>query len=77
MDTLAFLSSREIVDRTGLTYRYDFTLTYSDRVSADASTDGPPPLLTAVQEQLGLKLDPEKTSLEYIVIDQIERPAAN
>jgi uncharacterized protein (TIGR03435 family) len=74
-----FMGGRLAENRTGLDGRYDFTLTYSAR-SPDVAQDGgaqAPPLLNAVQDQLGLKLEPSKGSVEYIVVDQIERPSEN
>jgi uncharacterized protein (TIGR03435 family) len=73
---------RPIVDETGLTGMYDFTLRWTPeqgpKPSADATTsDEAPGLFTAIQEQLGLKLEPAKTPLETIVIDHIERPSGN
>jgi uncharacterized protein (TIGR03435 family) len=73
-----FLGSRTILNQTGLTGAYDFTLTYSNRT--DAADDDPsaaPALSTAVQEQLGLKLVPAKGMVEVVVIDSIERPSEN
>jgi bla regulator protein BlaR1 len=63
---------RMVIDRTGLTGAYDFTL----KSSMDAGTDGPS-LFTAVKEQLGLQLVSTKAPLEVIVIDHIDRPDAN
>jgi bla regulator protein blaR1 len=70
-------TGRPIVDRTGLTGQYDFTLTWipDDQI--------PPPgsdaviLSTALQEQLGLKLEPVNAPIETLVIDHAERPDAN
>ena len=39
--------------------------------------NGPPGLFTALQEQLGLKREPQKTQAEVLVIDQVERPSEN
>ena len=39
--------------------------------------DAPPGLFTAVQEQLGLKLEPMKAKADVLVIDKAERPEAN
>ena len=72
-----FLASREIVDQTGLTGHYDFTLTYSERMPEEGAADAAPPLATALQEQLGLKLEPARGPVEYIVIDQIDLPESN
>ena len=58
-----------VMDRTGLTASYDFKLTWND-------TDGPT-LSTALQEQLGLKLDSQKVPVSYVVIDSAQKPSAN
>jgi uncharacterized protein (TIGR03435 family) len=84
-----FLSDRvgrPIEDKTGLTGIYDFTLQMGDQGhdgpaagpdpnSADAPTG--PSIFTALQEQLGLKLDAEKGPVQVLVIDHIEMPAQN
>ena len=70
-----------IVDKTGLAGRYAFTLTYAEPVSSAARSDLPrdeqPAIVTALQEQLGLKLEPTQSSVEVLVIDHIERPTEN
>ncbi len=74
-----------VIDKTGLQGKYDFTLQYApdhDQAppgygQAAATTDTRPPIFTALQEQLGLKLVSEKASLEVIVIDHIEPPSPN
>jgi len=68
--------SHVVVDKTGLTDMYDITLRWSpdDIGSSDASL---PSLFTALQEQLGLKLEYNKNPIDVIVIDHIERPSAN
>ncbi|HEV2618931.1 MAG TPA: TIGR03435 family protein [Acidobacteriaceae bacterium] len=65
---------RMVLDRTGLTGAYDFTLKSS--IAADPDSTGPS-LFTAMEEQLGLKLLPTKAPTEVIVIDHIDRPGAN
>jgi uncharacterized protein (TIGR03435 family) len=65
---------RMVVDRTGLAGAFDFDLTYSTEQSADASS---PSIFTAVQEQLGLKLESVRVPMEVLVIDSIERPTAD
>jgi uncharacterized protein (TIGR03435 family) len=72
-----------VVNKTGLTDKYDFVLDWSpDQSTApvanglDAPTDAPA-LFTAVQEQLGLKLVQTKGPVEVIVIDHIEMPSEN
>jgi len=80
---------RPVVDETGLTGKYDFTLTWQREpgtfgtgpgaASQDAPTSGQqgPTFLEAVGEQLGLKLKPGKAPLTVLVIDHVERPSEN
>jgi uncharacterized protein (TIGR03435 family) len=69
---------RPLVDQTGLKERYDFNLKYTyDETRAPTDGSAPPSLFTAIQEQLGLKLEPTKAPAEVLVIDHIERPSAN
>jgi bla regulator protein BlaR1 len=78
---LSTQSGRTVLDKTGLAGIYDFTLSWMpDDEPAQADTASGPPkpsLFIAVQEQLGLKLEPVKTSVETFVIDHVERPSAN
>lgn len=86
--TLSIALSREvgrmIVDKTGLEGKYDLTLAWSpDNRSAamnDTSNESAPPgpsIFTALQEQLGLKLEATKAPVETLVIDHIEQPSEN
>lgn len=81
---------RPLVDKTGLTGRYDFLLQWTpDSAAAFAmpgggSQDGVsegnsewPSLTTALREQLGLKIEPAKAAVETIVIDRLEKPSEN
>lgn len=71
-------SGRSLVDKTGSTGRYDFELRWTpDNTPADSSLAGDPSIFTAVQEQLGLKLEPSTAPLDVLVIDSAEKPAAN
>jgi len=65
---LQSLSGRPVVDRTGLTGTFDIDMKWS------ASGDDGPSLFTALQEQLGLKLEPSRAPFEVVVIDAIRRP---
>jgi bla regulator protein blaR1 len=75
---------RPVVDRTGLSGRYDFSL-YSMPERNDplaSSTDaqlntGAPTFLEALKEQLGLELRSTKAPIQVLVIDHVERPSAN
>jgi len=78
---------RQVIDRTGLTGTYDFTLTWTPSQteqgmnpesshSTDFDSSGPS-IFTAIQEQLGLKLQPAMGPIEVLVIDHIEPPTPN
>jgi uncharacterized protein (TIGR03435 family) len=73
---------RTVVDRTGLTGNYDFTLRWSPDNSATSASEGAqadtlPSIFTAVQEQLGLKLESTKAPASVLVVDHLERPSQN
>ena len=79
---------RPILDQTGLTGKYDFKLSWTpdDAQSSSAAPDvprpsddanPPPPLYTALQEQLGLKFSAAKALAEVLVIDHVEKPSEN
>jgi uncharacterized protein (TIGR03435 family) len=68
---------RPVIDKTGLTGRYDFDLAFAPLGSAppDAPSDpARPPMFVALEEQLGLKLQSTNGPLDVIVIDSIEQP---
>ena len=77
--SLGGLAGRIVNDRTGLKGDYALTLTFSPpRQPGDTRPpDDVPEFFTALQEQLGLKLQPEKTIVPVFVIDHIERPTEN
>jgi len=79
---------RPVVDQTGLTGRFDFTLNWTPDESQfggmglqvpppSDKADAPPPLFTAIQEQLGLKLVPTRAMVDVMVIDKVEKPSDN
>jgi len=83
---LAFLAQaagRTFVDKTGLTGTYDITLRWTPDDAPPPLLNGapdpnpPPDIFTAIQEQLGLKLESSKGSVPVLVIDHIERPTPN
>ena len=78
-DTLAGQFNTTVTDKTGLTASYDFTLQYNGTITARELEDVEtwPPLITAIRDQLGLKLEPIKAPTAVLVIDQIEWPSAN
>jgi uncharacterized protein (TIGR03435 family) len=79
---------RPVVDETGLQGRWDFLLKWTPDESqfgglgakvpppSDAA-DAPPPLFTAIQEQIGLKLEARKAPVPVLVIDHVEPPSPN
>jgi len=79
---LRMFTRTPVIDKTGLTGTYDFTLNAVPEPPLTAGdstppvTDGPS-VFSAVQEQLGLKLVPTKVPVETIVADHIERPTPN
>jgi len=92
-NNLATHLGQPVLDRTGLTGDYDFTLRFSPRgatavhneqtgakettMPATSISAHNAALLSAVEEQLGLKLDPQTIPLPVLVIDRAEKPAAN
>jgi uncharacterized protein (TIGR03435 family) len=79
------IMDRPVVDRTGMTGKYDFALRWTpDQTefggrfpAAVDGADAPPGMFTAMQEQLGLRLSAEKTAVRVMVIDRVEQPSAN
>jgi uncharacterized protein (TIGR03435 family) len=78
-NALGFWVERNIIDKTGLTSRYDINLkwTPAELEGKTDATDNAPDLFTALQEQLGLKLEPSKGPVDTLVIDHVDMPTAN
>ncbi|MGH9238816.1 MAG: TIGR03435 family protein [Vicinamibacterales bacterium] len=78
---LSLFSDRPVLDRTGLSGGFDFDVRFPELNTPPGGSGGPGPdgggIFVAVQEQLGLKLQPARGSLEFIVIDNVERPTEN
>jgi uncharacterized protein (TIGR03435 family) len=81
---------RRVVDKTGLTGRYDFTLKWSPQpgeggllgrpgaaVPGEAAESSGPSLFTALQEQLGLRLESQKVAGDLIVVERADKPSEN
>jgi len=77
---------RPVVDKTGLAGKWNFTLTWRPEQLAPAPPNAPPPpadlesrpdIYTAMQEQLGLRFQAEKTAVEMLVIDKAAKPSDN
>jgi bla regulator protein blaR1 len=74
--------ARPVMNKTGITGRFDISVKFSREgtqpsISEPTDPTGFPSIFTALQEQLGLKLEPAKGPVEMFVIDHIERPAGN
>jgi uncharacterized protein (TIGR03435 family) len=80
MDRLVYaLSGRlsaPVLDRTGLTGPFDYDIVFS-REDNPSDTGGPPALATALQEEMGLRLEKTKGRVDIIVVDHVEKPSAN
>jgi uncharacterized protein (TIGR03435 family) len=69
VEMLNAIAHAPVIDKTGLSGDYDFTLSWDE-------TNGPT-LQTAVEEQLGLKLEPQKVPVSLFVIESAQKPSAN
>jgi uncharacterized protein (TIGR03435 family) len=75
---LSRLLDRPVVDHTGLQGNYDFKLQWTpDMESSVPEPSAGPSLFTAIQQQLGLRLEATKGPVEVLVIDRVERPSEN
>ena len=74
---MQFFFDRPLVDQTGISGRHDFTLRYTHDEANATEPNAPPGLFTAIQEQLGLKLDAVKAPIDVLVIGRVEAPSAN
>lgn len=67
-----------VIDKTGLTGKYDFTLNWQPAAGADASEESSTAsIFTALEEQLGLKLEATKAPVDVLVVDHLEMPSEN
>jgi uncharacterized protein (TIGR03435 family) len=75
------LGGRPVLDRTGLTGRYDFVVPWGAWTAGIGAAEGdasdPGPTLKSAVEAIGLKLVPANGQVENLVLDQIERPSGN
>ena len=74
INVLSGLLDRPVVDQTDLNDPVDFSLQWAPDGSDDTTH---PSIFTAIQEQLGLRLEPQKLPIEVLVIDHVEQPSAN
>jgi len=78
-EELAETLGRVVVDKTGIKGRnkIDLNWTPDDVAASSPPSDSRPSLFTALQEQLGLKLEPQKGRVQVLVIDRVKVPSAN
>jgi uncharacterized protein (TIGR03435 family) len=69
-ELLAIAQRQPVVDRTGIAGNYEIKLSYAPMGSTDSAL---PSVFTAVQEQLGLRLEPQMVPVEMLVIDRVEK----
>jgi uncharacterized protein (TIGR03435 family) len=74
---LLLTTRRPVIDRTGLTGEFNFDMEFAPFDAADPAESSAPSLFTALQEQLGLRLENTKAPLDGLVIDHAERPSQN
>jgi len=73
---LSSMVEAPVIDKTGLTGTYNYTLQFGREWSAN-DPEGWPSIFTAVQEQIGLKLEAEHEQVPNLVVDQITKPSEN
>jgi uncharacterized protein (TIGR03435 family) len=77
-ETLSAWLHCPVIDKTGLTGKYDFELQWTGREGAETGPETNwPSLFTAIQEQLGLKLESGKGPVSVLVIDHVEKASGN
>ena len=82
VNQLSQVLGRKVVDKTGLASKYDFAAEWQPdspgfRPETPASFDAPTSLFTALREGLGLQLQPATGPVDYIVIEELEKPDDN
>lgn len=85
--SLTTLLDRPVLDKTGLTGQYDFTVSYTAELAPGISPDrlvngapldtSGPSIFDALRDQLGLRLEPQKGPVPILVIDHVEKPSEN
>ena len=68
---------RTVVDKTGLKGAYDLHLRWAQDLTGVPGNDSVPSIFTALEEQLGLKLQPNKGPVKTLFVDHLERPSGN
>jgi bla regulator protein blaR1 len=78
---ISSMFGKDVVNKTGLTGNFDFHIRYHGKRPGDNRDEDPatvwPPLIDALEDQLGLKLEPAKGSVRVLIIDHIDKPSEN
>jgi uncharacterized protein (TIGR03435 family) len=81
-DIFAYTLDRPVIDKTGLTGGYNFSLDFSwQPISGAPASEGvaseptSPDIFTALEKQLGLKLEPGRGAIRQLIVDHVERPS--
>ena len=81
-NSLTNFARRRVVDGTGLTGRYDIDLRFAVEglppgAPQPPADDNAPTLLTAIEEQLGLKLEAGRAPVQILIVDRVDTPTPN
>jgi uncharacterized protein (TIGR03435 family) len=74
---MQFQMDKPVLDQTNLTGHYDFSLQWARDDATQTDANAPPGFFTAIQEQLGLKMEPKKDLADVLIIDHAEKPSEN
>jgi uncharacterized protein (TIGR03435 family) len=74
---LGYVLEKPVVDQSGLSGRFDFTLRWAPDTARPDDPNAPPNIFTAMAEQLGLKLDATRAPADVLVVDHVDRPSPN
>jgi uncharacterized protein (TIGR03435 family) len=85
LSRMAGIGDRVVVDHTGLKGNYDFELKFGRESGPPAGADvrevatriEDPSIFSALQEQLGLKLESRRAPVKFLIIDHVEKPSEN
>ena len=78
LDVLSQVTGRKVLDKTGLRGQYDFTLSYAPEPDGSPASDSfPDSVFTALREQLVLNLETQKSRIDFVVVDHLDRLISN
>jgi uncharacterized protein (TIGR03435 family) len=76
-DTLSESLGAFVVDQTGMTGKYYFSFKFLALNGPGDDREGPPSIFTALQDEIGLKLEKQKGPVEFLVVEHVEKPSEN